>query len=58
MKVIVVSKYGRPEHFHLKDVAKPTPKMNEVLMKIHAAAVNDYDWCLMKDARNGAVWRY
>jgi NADPH:quinone reductase-like Zn-dependent oxidoreductase len=47
MKAIVVNKYGGPENFQLKDVGKPTPKENEVLIKIHATAVNDYDWCLM-----------
>jgi len=47
MKAIVVNKYGGPEHFQLKDVDKPTPKEDEVLIKIHATAVNDYDWCLM-----------
>ena len=47
MKAIVLTKYGGPDDLQLKNVAKPTPKENEVLIKIHATAVNDYDWSLM-----------
>lgn len=48
MKAIVLTKYGLKDVLHLKEVAKPTPKDNEVLIKIHATAVNDYDWSLMR----------
>jgi NADPH:quinone reductase-like Zn-dependent oxidoreductase len=44
MKAIVYTKYGPPEVLQLEDVAKPTPKVDEVLIKVHAVSVNRSDW--------------
>ena len=44
MKAIVYTKYGPPEVLQLKDVAKPTPKGDEVLIKVQAVSVNRSDW--------------
>jgi NADPH:quinone reductase-like Zn-dependent oxidoreductase len=48
MKAIVLTKYGAPEVLQLREVATPLPKDDEVLIKVHAASVNDWDWCLMR----------
>jgi NADPH:quinone reductase-like Zn-dependent oxidoreductase len=48
MKAITFKKYGNPEAvLSIQDVPKPSPKEHEVLIKIMATTINDYDWSVV-----------
>jgi NADPH:quinone reductase-like Zn-dependent oxidoreductase len=48
MKAIVYTEYGSPDVLQLKEVEKPTPKDDELLIKIQASAANPADWHLLR----------
>ena len=47
MKAIVRTKYGSPDVLELRDIEKPVPKDDEVLIGVRAAALNAYDWHML-----------
>lgn len=48
MKAIVFSRYGSPDVLTLEEVEKPTPKDDEVLVKVVAASANTLDWRILR----------
>jgi len=56
MKAILYDRYGPPDVLHIEQVAKPEPKEDELLVKVHAVAVTRAD-CATRDAnrKSGAV---
>ena len=48
MKAVVYTHYGSPDVLHLRDIDKPVPKPDEVLVKVHAATVNRTDNATIK----------
>jgi len=47
LKAFVYTKYGGPEVLQIKEVEKPVPKDNEVLIKVFAVSLNDWDYQLL-----------
>lgn len=53
MKSAVINKYGGPEVFEITEVPKPSPKPNEILIRVYASSINPVDWKLRK-----GNWRF
>jgi len=48
MKAIVFTHYGSPGLLEYKEVEKPAPQNNEVLVKVCAASINSWDWEILQ----------
>ena len=48
MKAVVYTNYGSPDVLEIRDVKKPVPNDDQILIKVRAAAVNPLDWHFME----------
>jgi NADPH:quinone reductase-like Zn-dependent oxidoreductase len=48
MKAVVLDRYGPPDVLQVTEVPKPEPGDDEVQIRVHVTAVNDYDWALLR----------
>jgi len=44
MKAVVFKQYGLPDGLKLKEVPEPSPKDDELLVRVHASSINSWDW--------------
>lgn len=52
MRAVVIDRYGAPDVLELREVARPEPGVGEVLVRVLAASVNDWDWGML----HGTPW--
>ena len=48
MQAIVYHRYGTPDVLELQEIPRPTPTEDEVLIRVHTASVNPYDWHFLR----------
>jgi len=48
MKAVIFSQYGTPTDLQFTEVARPAPRDNEVLVEVHAASINSWDYELLQ----------
>lgn len=47
MKALIRDRYGPPDVLDIREVDRPSPKAREVLLRVNAASINDWDWGLL-----------
>lgn len=48
MKALIRDRYGLPDVLEVRDIERPVPRPGEVLLRVHAASINDWDWGLLQ----------
>jgi NADPH:quinone reductase-like Zn-dependent oxidoreductase len=48
MKALIRDRYGLPDVLEVREVEQPVPREGEVLVRVHAASINDWDWGLLQ----------
>ena len=48
MEAIIYHRYGSPDVLEFEEIPKPTPAEDQVLIRVHAASVNPYDWHFLR----------
>jgi NADPH:quinone reductase-like Zn-dependent oxidoreductase len=48
MMAAVRDRYGSPDVLRISDIDKPVPRDNQVLVRVHAASINDWDWQMLR----------
>jgi NADPH:quinone reductase-like Zn-dependent oxidoreductase len=46
MKALIRDRYGAPDALQVREVDRPVPKEREVLLRVRAASINDWDWAM------------
>ncbi|HET9195932.1 MAG TPA: NAD(P)-dependent alcohol dehydrogenase [Vicinamibacterales bacterium] len=49
MKALIRDRYGLPDVLEVREMERPFPKPGEVLVRVHAASINDWDWGLLQE---------
>ena len=48
MRALIRDRYGPPDVLEVREIERPAPKEREVLVRVHAASINDWDWELLQ----------
>jgi D-arabinose 1-dehydrogenase-like Zn-dependent alcohol dehydrogenase len=48
MKALIRDQFGPPDVLEVRDIERPAPKEREVLVRVHAASINDWDWQMLR----------
>ncbi len=48
MKAVICRTYGPSSNLRIEEIPPPKPKPHEVLVKVYASAINDYDWSMVR----------